>query len=127
MERRAWANGTMYTHSEKKFTRTHQDGTQEIITLERVNLVHPRKDQIVPHEYGPTVRPRSIQFYMKKTGRPVKPRSHYYTLSQVFHGGPGAAGDALGGFCSGVYRTYYTDTGARNVEKDLIKDGYALS
>ncbi|KKN03610.1 hypothetical protein LCGC14_1105980 [marine sediment metagenome] len=121
-----WASKDRYTEWERRYSRTHPDGTIEIVTVESTHLAHPRKQQVMMTEYGARVIDRDRRLVNRKTGRPIRPRTRYYTLSQSFRGGPSANGDALGGFNTGGMTELISKARFDKAIKSLATDGFTL-
>jgi hypothetical protein len=102
----------------------HPDGTVETYTVTKVAVLHPATQQVRLTPMVAQVIPSNVTLINRKTGKVVK-HTHYYTFSQSFHSGPGARGDALGGFCTGQMVECYEETARRNMRK-LLRDGFQL-
>ena len=121
-----WASGDRYTEWGRKYQLTHPDGTVETYTVECTHLAHPRRDQIMQTEFGVRVVDRKRRLFDRRTGKAIKPRSRYYSFSQSFHGGPGVARDALGGFNTGQLVELVTESRFEKAIKVLVDGGFDL-
>lgn len=125
MKNGVWASKDRRTVWQRSYEFRHTDGTVEVYTVDRVAVLHPTSQQIhIKPASGAEVIPASRILVNRKTGKHER-HAHYYTFGQSFHGGPGAKGDMLGGFCTGQFVSCYEATAQKNMRK-LCLDGFRL-
>ena len=113
-----------YIQSEERYQVRQPDGTIETLSVEHYKLIRPTKTKFMRREYGVSVVPASKPLFDTKTLQPSKPLKEYWTISQSFHGGPGAEGDALGGFSSGGHYRHYDKKSITDAKKKIKKLGF---
>jgi len=121
--RRIWKSGDRFTAWEKRLELRHPDGTLETFTVEEVRLLHPRTQQVMTVDGFIRIVPADRQIYDRKTGERVH-RTVYWDFCQSFYGGPGAKGDALGGYATGRMYTYTSRQKFDEAMKSLARQGF---
>ena len=117
---RLWASKDRYTVWEKSYATTLADGTTHYVSVEKVRVRFPSRQQLQKTEFAMRVIPSNIRL-VDRTG--FVHNTVYYIFSESFWGGSGSKGDVLGGFNTGRMIEVY-ETGYRNQMLQLRKAGF---